>query len=138
MGSSQRKLWAEPHIDNLGILGIGSTPPRPPSLFGALDISSQPFVLTGSSLPKNNIATMAASSHNITPSQTAAKGKTEQFTEFYYKTFDENRSNLTALYRDNSMLTFETTAIQGANPIIEKLTVRRMFAERFPSMLRDD
>ncbi|KAL8716296.1 MAG: hypothetical protein Q9220_000201 [cf. Caloplaca sp. 1 TL-2023] len=47
----------------------------------------------------------------------------EQFTQYYYTTFDENRSNLRALYRDNSMLTFESSAVQGVNGIVEKLTV---------------
>ncbi|EFE40737.1 hypothetical protein TRV_04510 [Trichophyton verrucosum HKI 0517] len=46
----------------------------------------------------------------------------KQFVEFYYKTFDENRGNLGSLYRDQSMLTFETTSIQGAVAILEKLT----------------
>ncbi|KAF6225814.1 hypothetical protein HO133_009816 [Letharia lupina] len=46
----------------------------------------------------------------------------QQFTEFYYNTFDQDRKNLAALYRDNSMLTFETSAIQGVAGIIEKLT----------------
>ncbi|KAL1968368.1 hypothetical protein VTN77DRAFT_1897 [Rasamsonia byssochlamydoides] len=46
----------------------------------------------------------------------------QQFVQFYYKTFDENRANLAALYRDQSMLTFETAAIQGRTAIIEKLT----------------
>ncbi|CAD6571893.1 MAG: Nuclear transport factor 2 [Alectoria sarmentosa] len=45
----------------------------------------------------------------------------QQFTEFYYNTFDQNRTNLAALYRDNSMLTFETAAVQGVAGIIEKL-----------------
>lgn len=67
----------------------------------------------------------------------------EQFTEFYYKTFDEDRKNLAALYvgnlrigrgfglrltlslqRDNSMLTFESAAVGGAAGIVEKLVVR--------------
>ncbi|KAI4166163.1 MAG: hypothetical protein LQ342_000049 [Letrouitia transgressa] len=69
----------------------------------------------------------------------------QQFTEFYYNTFDENRQQLAALYvhlpipplsitplpiilahmpvqRDQSMLTFETAAIQGTSGILEKLT----------------
>ncbi|DAA78319.1 TPA_exp: Uncharacterized protein A8136_4295 [Trichophyton benhamiae CBS 112371] len=46
----------------------------------------------------------------------------KQFVEFYYQTFDENRGNLRSLYRDQSMLTFETTSIQGAAAILEKLT----------------
>ncbi|KAK8192591.1 Nuclear transport factor 2 [Zalaria obscura] len=46
----------------------------------------------------------------------------EQFTEFYYKTFDSDRTGLMALYKDQSMLTFEAQPIQGATAIIEKLT----------------
>ncbi|KAL9034577.1 MAG: hypothetical protein Q9214_006984, partial [Letrouitia sp. 1 TL-2023] len=46
----------------------------------------------------------------------------EQFTEFYYNTFDQNREQLAALYRDQSMLTFETAAVQGTSGILEKLT----------------
>lgn len=45
----------------------------------------------------------------------------EQFTQFYYNTFDQDRKNLAALYHDNSMLTFETAAIQGVAGIIDKL-----------------
>ncbi|KAK9378912.1 uncharacterized protein V2V93DRAFT_374498 [Kockiozyma suomiensis] len=44
-----------------------------------------------------------------------------QFVKFYYDTFDSNRSGLAGLYRDNSMLTFETNQIQGAAGISEKL-----------------
>ncbi|KAH0541416.1 Nuclear transport factor 2 [Glutinoglossum americanum] len=44
-----------------------------------------------------------------------------QFIEFYYKTFDQNRSSLAALYHDNSMLTFENAAIRGTAAIVEKL-----------------
>lgn len=46
----------------------------------------------------------------------------EQFVEFYYKTFDENRASLAGLYRDNSMLTFETESILGAANVVAKLT----------------
>ncbi|PGG98822.1 nuclear transport factor 2 [Polytolypa hystricis UAMH7299] len=46
----------------------------------------------------------------------------EQFVQFYYKTFDENRAALAALYRDQSMLTFETASVQGTAGILEKLT----------------
>ncbi|KAL5002332.1 nuclear transport factor 2 [Aspergillus recurvatus] len=46
----------------------------------------------------------------------------QQFVTFYYQTFDSNRAGLAPLYRDQSMLTFETTAIQGVAGIIEKLT----------------
>jgi len=45
----------------------------------------------------------------------------QQFTEFYYKTFDENRQNLAALYKEHSMLTFENSPVQGAAAITEKL-----------------
>ncbi|PFH52459.1 hypothetical protein AMATHDRAFT_2183 [Amanita thiersii Skay4041] len=45
----------------------------------------------------------------------------QQFTQFYYTTFDANRSNLQSLYRDASMLTWEGTPIQGASAIVEKL-----------------
>ncbi|MCJ1426406.1 Nuclear transport factor 2 [Sticta canariensis] len=51
----------------------------------------------------------------------AAEHGTEQFTQFYYKTFDENRFKLKTLYRGQSMLTFETTALRGADAIAEKL-----------------
>uniref|UniRef100_A0A060T529 Nuclear transport factor 2 n=1 Tax=Blastobotrys adeninivorans TaxID=409370 RepID=A0A060T529_BLAAD len=46
----------------------------------------------------------------------------QQFTNFYYETFDKDRSQLGNLYRDQSMLTFETSQVQGAKDIIEKLT----------------
>jgi len=46
----------------------------------------------------------------------------QQFVEFYYKTFDENRANLAALYRSESMLTFENSSHQGSVSILEKLT----------------
>lgn len=45
----------------------------------------------------------------------------QQFTEFYYNQFDSDRSQLGNLYRDQSMLTFETTQLQGAKDIVEKL-----------------
>jgi len=45
-----------------------------------------------------------------------------QFVNFYYNTFDTNRAGLAALYRTDSMLTFETSQVQGAANIIEKLT----------------
>ncbi|KIX08284.1 uncharacterized protein Z518_02940 [Rhinocladiella mackenziei CBS 650.93] len=46
----------------------------------------------------------------------------QQFVEFYYKTFDSDRTQLAALYRNNSMLTFEKDPFQGTQSIIEKLT----------------
>lgn len=45
----------------------------------------------------------------------------EQFTTFYYQQFDQDRSQLGNLYRDASMLTFETSQVQGAKDIVEKL-----------------
>ncbi|MCJ1329705.1 Nuclear transport factor 2 [Thelotrema lepadinum] len=50
------------------------------------------------------------------------QGIAKQFVEFYYQTFDQNRPNLAALYRDQSMLTFESSAVQGVSSIVEKLT----------------
>jgi len=46
---------------------------------------------------------------------------TKEFTNFYYQTFSEDRRKLHALYRPQSMLTFEGTQIQGAEAIVEKL-----------------
>ncbi|KAL0947502.1 hypothetical protein HGRIS_013602 [Hohenbuehelia grisea] len=45
----------------------------------------------------------------------------KQFTDFYYTTFDTNRAALSALYRNESMLSWEGTPIQGAGAIGEKL-----------------
>ncbi|CAD6891802.1 unnamed protein product [Tilletia controversa] len=44
-----------------------------------------------------------------------------EFTNFYYQTFDSNRSQLGSLYRPNSMLTFEGQPFQGNDAIVEKL-----------------
>ncbi|KAI0045077.1 nuclear transport factor 2 [Auriscalpium vulgare] len=46
----------------------------------------------------------------------------KQFTDFYYTTFDTARANLSSLYRDSSMLSFEGSQIQGVAAINEKLT----------------
>ncbi|RKU49098.1 Nuclear transport factor 2 [Coniochaeta pulveracea] len=46
----------------------------------------------------------------------------KQFVEFYYNQFDADRKGLSALYRENSMLTFESDSLLGATPIVEKLT----------------
>ncbi|KKA27770.1 hypothetical protein TD95_004445, partial [Thielaviopsis punctulata] len=46
---------------------------------------------------------------------------TEQFVEFYYNTFDSNRRSLESLYRQNSMLTFESASSLGSSAIAEKL-----------------
>lgn len=47
----------------------------------------------------------------------------EQFTEYYYSQFDADRKSLAPLYRDNSMLTFESSSVGGVGPIVEKLSV---------------
>ncbi|CEJ91001.1 Putative Nuclear transport factor 2 domain-containing protein [[Torrubiella] hemipterigena] len=46
----------------------------------------------------------------------------KQFIEFYYNTFDTDRKALNALYREQSMLTFESASVLGVNSIVEKLT----------------
>ncbi|VVT56122.1 uncharacterized protein SAPINGB_P004833 [Magnusiomyces paraingens] len=45
-----------------------------------------------------------------------------QFVTFYYQNFDTQRSNLGSLYRENSMLTFESSQHQGIAGIVGKLT----------------
>ncbi|PWY92504.1 NTF2-like protein [Aspergillus heteromorphus CBS 117.55] len=45
----------------------------------------------------------------------------QQFVQFYYNTFDTNRETLAGLYRNESMLTFETSSMMGVQPIMEKL-----------------
>ncbi|KJZ73201.1 Nuclear transport factor 2 [Hirsutella minnesotensis 3608] len=45
----------------------------------------------------------------------------KQFIEFYYNTFDADRKNLASLYREHSMLTFESASVLGATAIVEKL-----------------
>ncbi|KAH3898836.1 probable Nuclear transport factor 2 [Saccharomycodes ludwigii] len=45
----------------------------------------------------------------------------QQFTEYYYNVFDSNRAQLNSLYREQSMLTFETIQLQGTANIVEKL-----------------
>ncbi|KAJ3199112.1 Nuclear transport factor 2, partial [Clydaea vesicula] len=45
------------------------------------------------------------------------------FTDFYYQAFDQNnRASLRGLYKDISMMTFETSQVQGIENIIAKLT----------------
>ncbi|RDB24220.1 Nuclear transport factor 2 [Hypsizygus marmoreus] len=46
----------------------------------------------------------------------------KQFTDFYYATFDSDRSVLNSLYRPESMLSWEGTPILGNTSITEKLT----------------
>ncbi|THV07977.1 nuclear transport factor 2 [Dendrothele bispora CBS 962.96] len=45
----------------------------------------------------------------------------KQFVNFYYTTFDNDRSQLGPLYRTESMLTWEGSPIQGVNAVLEKL-----------------
>ncbi|KAG5968093.1 Nuclear transport factor 2 [Claviceps cyperi] len=46
----------------------------------------------------------------------------KQFIDFYYNTFDTDRKGLASLYRENSMLTFESTSSLGTANITAKLT----------------
>ncbi|KAK7931902.1 hypothetical protein PG985_002614 [Apiospora marii] len=46
----------------------------------------------------------------------------KQFVTFYYSQFDSDRKTLSALYRENSMLTFESSASLGGQAIVEKLS----------------
>ncbi|TQV97700.1 nuclear transport factor 2 [Cordyceps javanica] len=46
----------------------------------------------------------------------------KQFIEFYYQQFDTDRKSLASLYREQSMLTFESASVLGATAIVEKLT----------------
>merc|ERR1712233_148948 len=51
------------------------------------------------------------------------------FTVHYYATFDRNRGELSALYMDHSMLTFEGAKIMGKQAIHAKLTEGIKFAK---------
>ncbi|KXH59742.1 nuclear transport factor 2 [Colletotrichum salicis] len=46
----------------------------------------------------------------------------KQFIEFYYNQFDTDRKQLASLYREQSMLTFESASSLGVNSIVEKLS----------------
>ncbi|KAK7744247.1 Nuclear transport factor 2 [Cytospora paraplurivora] len=46
----------------------------------------------------------------------------KQFCAFYYQQFDADRKQLGPLYRDQSMLTYESSSVQGVNAIVEKLS----------------
>lgn len=50
--------------------------------------------------------------------------RAEQFVEYYYKTFDSDRTALAPLYGQDSMLTFEAAPLQGVSNIVQKLVVR--------------
>ncbi|OTB01913.1 hypothetical protein M426DRAFT_323129 [Hypoxylon sp. CI-4A] len=43
------------------------------------------------------------------------------FVQYYYNQFDQDRAGLSSLYRDTSMLTFESASFKGTSTIIEKL-----------------
>ncbi|KAK6956589.1 hypothetical protein Daesc_001868 [Daldinia eschscholtzii] len=43
------------------------------------------------------------------------------FVQYYYNQFDQDRAGLASLYRDASMLTFESASFKGTPSIIEKL-----------------
>ncbi|KAJ2069658.1 Nuclear transport factor 2 [Coemansia sp. RSA 2337] len=45
----------------------------------------------------------------------------KQFVDYYYQTFDSDRSSLAPLYRDMSMMSWEGTQMQGPKNIVEKL-----------------
>ncbi|KZT44212.1 nuclear transport factor 2 [Sistotremastrum suecicum HHB10207 ss-3] len=46
----------------------------------------------------------------------------KQFVDFYYNQFDNDRSQLASLYRESSMLSWESSPFQGSTAIVEKLT----------------
>ncbi len=45
------------------------------------------------------------------------------FADFYYQTFDTDRTQLLNMYGADSMMTFEGSAVQGPELIIQKFTV---------------
>lgn len=45
----------------------------------------------------------------------------KQFVQHYYASFDANRAGIGHLYRAESMLTFESASVLGAQAIVEKL-----------------
>merc|ERR1711964_816663 len=46
----------------------------------------------------------------------------EQFVTFYYQAFDSDRSALAALYKEDSMMTWEKEQYQSSVSIVEKLS----------------
>ncbi|KAF4122684.1 Nuclear transport factor 2 (NTF2) domain [Geosmithia morbida] len=46
----------------------------------------------------------------------------KQFVELYYNQFDSDRKALASLYREQSMLTFESSSVLGATAITDKLS----------------
>ncbi|KAJ1675813.1 Nuclear transport factor 2 [Spiromyces aspiralis] len=45
----------------------------------------------------------------------------QEFANYYYNLFDNNRPALASLYRPTSVMTFETGTFKGDNTILEKL-----------------
>lgn len=45
----------------------------------------------------------------------------QSFVQFYYSTFDSDRTKLGALYKDSSLLNFDGAICQGPNAIVGKL-----------------
>ena len=45
----------------------------------------------------------------------------ENFVKFYYETFDSGRANLSLLYTNDSMMTFEGSEFKGNEAIMKKL-----------------
>ncbi|KAI9151670.1 Nuclear transport factor 2 [Paramyrothecium foliicola] len=77
-----------------------------------LELSSE-----ASLAPQQPLPSGTSSPTGIDSFKMAAK----QFIEFYYNTFDTDRKTLANLYREQSMLTFESASVLGANAIVEKL-----------------
>merc|ERR1712038_211472 len=50
------------------------------------------------------------------------KAVAEQFCSFYYQTFSQNRSQLTAMYGEKSCMTFEGDQLFGKAEIVNKLS----------------
>ncbi|KAF9908799.1 Nuclear transport factor 2 [Linnemannia zychae] len=61
----------------------------------------------------------------------------EQFVNFYYQQFDQDRNGLLPLYRPTSMLSFEGTQTLGANDIVEKLVSLPLGALRHQVATKD-
>ncbi|CAF9919575.1 MAG: Nuclear transport factor 2 [Heterodermia speciosa] len=87
----------------------------------ALDLSNYRTV-TQTDLTFNSQAQPVSSRAGLAIVMADFRTVAEQFTTFYYNTFDADRKGLAALYRDGSMLTFETAAIRGVSDIIKQLT----------------
>lgn len=58
--------------------------------------------------------------------ETAHNQVAKDFIAFYYSAFDRSRQELTPLYREHSMLSFEGQSFSGIQAVIGKLTVHRL------------